>query len=143
MPTKPKMTSEETEPIPEGWTDDPESLLSEQEYGFANAYLTSHSVLLTETPESGEFGFICSSNGRYYFGDSLAYSMCEITKPTTYAGILHALNTKGYKGLRVRLLEPILPPGMGDFVLVSRSQEKGGCCKTCAKLDAANSQCKP
>ncbi|OJJ70078.1 hypothetical protein ASPBRDRAFT_208755 [Aspergillus brasiliensis CBS 101740] len=151
-------TSQETEPIPEEWTNDPTRLRRSHhtETVFAASYgLTNISVLLKNTPVSGEFGYIFSCNGRYYFGDTLSDCMGEITKPTTYSGILHVLNTKGVNGLRTRWLEMILEPGPGPEtepvemppsqpevnLFVPFKQSKG--CKTCAKLDAANSQCKP
>ena len=95
-------------------------------------------MLLTQGLDIGEHGFICSSNGRYYLGDEMAYCMLEITKPTTYSGILHVLNTKGQNGLRMKSLQ---------MVRYAEQPESGpggiwpgtGCYKTCAKLRAANS----
>ncbi|KAI3021859.1 unnamed protein product [Aspergillus niger] len=108
MPTKPQTLSKEPEPIPEGWTDNPFYVQAEQENGFAYAYgLTNVSVLLPQGPDSREHGFICSSNGRYYLGDEMAYCMLEITKPTTYSGILHVVNTKGENGLKMKSLKMV------------------------------------
>ncbi|GCB21639.1 hypothetical protein AAWM_04524 [Aspergillus awamori] len=139
MSTKPQTSSKETESIPEGWRDDPFHVQGAEYQEFAYAYgLTNVSVLLTQGLDIGEHGFICSSNGRYYLGDEMAYCMLEITKPTTYSGILHVLNTKGQNGLRMKSLQ---------MVPYAEQPESGpggiwpgtGCYKTCAKLRAANS----
>lgn len=50
--------------------------------------------------------YIITSGGRYYWGDfMLEDHLSEITRPTTFAGILNALATKGFSGMRLKALK--------------------------------------
>ncbi|RAH71455.1 uncharacterized protein BO66DRAFT_390996 [Aspergillus aculeatinus CBS 121060] len=50
--------------------------------------------------------YIITSGGRYYWGHfMLEDHLSEITRPTTFAGNLNALATKGFRGLRLKTLK--------------------------------------
>ncbi|KAE8315422.1 hypothetical protein BDV41DRAFT_574796 [Aspergillus transmontanensis] len=100
--------------VPEGWTCDPDDLEGffvpgTAEWEMAQDYgLIDVTLVLMETPESGEMGFIIFSGGRYYWGDLMADSMFQITRPTTLPGIMRALDEKGFRGLRQKEIKPAM-----------------------------------
>ncbi|RAK72003.1 uncharacterized protein BO72DRAFT_490083 [Aspergillus fijiensis CBS 313.89] len=88
----------QSEAIPEGWTNDPHHL---------ELYFDHNSL---EAYRSRCFGIVDAKivllGGRYYWGDfMLEDHLSEITWPTTFAGILNALATKGFSGMRLKALK--------------------------------------
>lgn len=73
----------------------------------------------------------------------MAYCMLEITKSTMYSGIMHVLNTKGENGLRMKSLKMVpyaeQPESGPGGIWPGTGAKERCCCKTCAKLRAANS----
>lgn len=53
-------------------------------------------------------GYIITSGGRFYWGDLMVDHIAEITKPRTWPEILRALATKGERGLRMKVLRPVV-----------------------------------
>lgn len=69
--------------------------------------LNEVTLLLFNTPDTGDFGFIIESGGRYYFGDLMIDYLHEITKPKTFLGILRCLDEGGVKALRTSVLKKV------------------------------------
>lgn len=64
-------------------------------------------LLLMNTPDSGQLGFIIESEGRYYFGDLMIDYLHEIRKPKTFPEILRCLDEGGVGALRTRVLKKV------------------------------------
>ena len=99
--------------VPEGWTCDPDDLQrffnpGTAEWEIAQYYgLTDPRLVLMQTPNSGEMGYILLSKGRYYGGDLMSDSMFEITRPETLRGIMRAIGEEDFQGLRKKELKPM------------------------------------
>ncbi|KAB8204223.1 hypothetical protein BDV34DRAFT_226608 [Aspergillus parasiticus] len=99
--------------VPEGWTCDPDDLRrffrpGTARWEMARYYgLTDPTLVLMETPDSGEMGYIIFSKGRYYGGDLMSDSMFEITRPKTLPGIIRAIGENDFQGLRKKELKPM------------------------------------
>ncbi|KAF7160198.1 hypothetical protein CNMCM5623_005713 [Aspergillus felis] len=102
------------EDIPKGWTNDPALFEGFFFYESAEAHLARcHGIndpkpLLRTTPDTGDMAYIITSGGRFYWGHLMVDCMAEITKPKTWPEILRALATKGEKGLKMKILRPVL-----------------------------------
>ncbi|KAB8226517.1 hypothetical protein BDV33DRAFT_197514 [Aspergillus novoparasiticus] len=99
--------------VPEGWTCDPDDLQRHFIPGttgweIARYYgLTDFNLVLMQTPDSGEMGYILRSKGRYYGGDLMSDSMFKITRPKTLPRIMRAIGEEDFQGLRKKELKPM------------------------------------
>ncbi|GIK06029.1 hypothetical protein Aspvir_010147 [Aspergillus viridinutans] len=102
------------EDIPKGWTNDPALFEGFFVYDSAEAQRARrHGIkdpkpLLMTTPDTGDMGYIITSEGRFYWGDLMIDHIAEITRPRTWPEILRVLATKGDKGLRKKLVRPVV-----------------------------------
>ncbi|GAQ02733.1 hypothetical protein ALT_0054 [Aspergillus lentulus] len=100
--------------IPKGWTNNPRLFEGFFDYDSAEAHLARrHGIndpkpLLMTSPDTGDMGYIITSGGRFYWGDLMVDHIAEITKPRTWPEILRALATKGERGLRMKVLRPVV-----------------------------------
>ncbi|GKZ31632.1 hypothetical protein AbraIFM66950_000299 [Aspergillus brasiliensis] len=103
-------TTETLPRIPEGWTNRPADLKGWFEPGSGETYLArchglkDVSLVLTTTPETGEFRYIITSNKIYYIGNLMDEHIHQIIKPTTWPDILAALSRRGGRALRTKKL---------------------------------------
>lgn len=99
--------------MPDGWTNDPKELEgyfspNSQEVEFARDHgLGDVSLLLVNTRDTGNLGFIITSGGRYYWGDFMIDYLFEITQPKTFSAILCRLAQGGITALGMKRMKQI------------------------------------
>ncbi|PYH71020.1 uncharacterized protein BO88DRAFT_320491, partial [Aspergillus vadensis CBS 113365] len=96
-----------------GWTDDPRALSKffypgSSEWYLARPYrIWDATVVLFGTNQSGEMQYIITANGYYYWGHLMLDEIFEMTRPTTWPGILRIMAEKGVEKVGIKKLKAV------------------------------------
>ncbi|KAK1141258.1 hypothetical protein N8T08_009297 [Aspergillus melleus] len=101
------------EKVPQGWTNDPKELEAlfyrgSGERVMARRHgLSDPQIILTNTPDTGEMGFILKDGDEYFWGDLMIDHISKITTPTELSEILEVIAAGGIKALRRKRVKPV------------------------------------